>query len=130
MAAYTSSSGGVAVTVTDGQTFNFAATLSGQTTLTAGGYTDANAAPGFGSEYLVGTTGAYVMCSTSQNCNDAQGNTVPPQGSFSLMVSDPGTSQTAGGGTLWPTPQGSLDVTMPAQVGGAESGTVMIAVTL
>ncbi len=129
-AAMSPSSGGVAVVVTAGSAFDFAATLSAFTVLTDGTYGNADAAPGFGGEYLVGTTGAYVLCSDSDNCNDAQGNTLPPQGSFDLVITDPGPSTSAGGGTLWSAPQGTLTVTMPAQVGGAESGTVTVAVTL
>jgi hypothetical protein len=130
MAALTSDSNGVAVVVSGGQGFEFAATLSGETALTEGTYTDADAAPGFGAEYLVGVTGAYVLCSTSDNCSDAQGDPSPAQGTFSLTVTSPGPTQTAGGGTLWSAPQGTLTVTMPAQPGGAETGTVMVVVTL
>jgi hypothetical protein len=130
MAALTADSNGVALVISGGQSFEFAATLSGETTLTRGTYTNADAAPGFGAEYLVGVTGAYVLCSTSDNCSDAQGDAVPAQGSFSLAVTDPGPAQTVGSATLWATPQGTLTVTMPAQPGGAETGTVMVVVTL
>lgn len=129
MAALTGDSNGVAFVVSGGQSFEFAATLAGNTALTQGTYTNADAAPGFGAEYLVGLTGAYVLCSTSDNCSDAQGNVSSPQGSFSLTVADSGPSVSAGGGTLWSAPQGTLTVTMPAQPLGAESGTVTVAVT-
>jgi hypothetical protein len=129
MAALTGDSNGVAFIVSGGQSFEFAATLAGETALTQGTYTNADAAPGFGAEYLVGLTGAYVLCSTSDNCSDAQGNVSSPQGSFSLAVADPGPSVSAGGGTLWSAPQGTLTVTMPAQPLGAESGMVTVAVT-
>ncbi len=129
-AALTSDSNGVGFVVSGGQDFEFGATLSGQTALTQGPYTDGDAAPGFGAEYLVGLTGAYMLCSTSDNCSDAQGDPVPAQGTFSLTVTSPGPVQTAGGGTLWSAPQGTLTVTMPAQPGGAETGTVTVVVTL
>ena len=130
MAALTADSNGVALVVSGGQSFEFAATLSGETSLTGGSYTNAQAAPGYGAEYLVGQTGAYVLCSTSDNCSDAQGNVAPAQGSFSLTVTDPGPAETVGTAMLWTAPQGTLTVTMPAQPLGAESGTVTVNVTL
>jgi hypothetical protein len=134
MGAIASGNPGVAITVDDSgngdNMFAFAVTISGQNTLTDGSYANADAVPGFGGTYLIGTTGSYVLCSDSQNCSDTSGNPVPPQGTFSLTITDPGPSQSAGGGTLWSTPQGMLTVTMPAQVGGALSGTVTVSVTL
>jgi hypothetical protein len=130
-AAVTSSSGGVSVTVVDGSTFDFAATFPSQTTLTDGSYTEADAAPGFGAEYTVGTgaaSGAYLLC--SDNCNNAQGQAVPAQGTFDLSISSPGASQGAGGATLWSAPQGTLSIFMPAQSGGNVAGTVTVNVTL
>jgi hypothetical protein len=95
--------------------------------LSAGTYDDSNVEPGYGAEYLVGTTGAYVMC--SNQCDDASGGSVSAQGSFTLVISDPGSSFSANGGVLWLEPSGTLSVKMPAQVGGAESGTVTVHVT-
>ncbi len=123
-------SGGLAFTVTGGMAFTFGATLTSLTTPAPGTYTDADAAPGFGSDYLVGLTGVYVMCSTAQNCTDAKGNSMPPQGSFSLTLTSSGTSLSANGATLWSAPQGTLTATLPAQPKGSESGTVVVTVTL
>jgi hypothetical protein len=128
LATVTPDSNGVAIVVTGGQMFEFAATLSSQTTLTVGTYTEADAAPGFGAEYIVGNTGGYLLCSTSGNCS-SEGSIVPAQGSFLLTVSNTGPTQTAGGGTLWSASDGTLAVTMPAAPGGGVIGTVTVNVT-
>ncbi len=87
MAAYDSKNNtGVGFTVTDGQTFNFAASIANQTMLTAGTYTLASVQPGAGAEFLQGLTTVWSNCTTTQNCNDAKGNKIPPQGSFTLII--------------------------------------------
>jgi hypothetical protein len=126
----TPSNPGVVFEIVDGATLDFAATLTDATTLADGIYTEADAAPGFGGELTVGTTGGYLLCSSGDNCNDANGDPTPAQGSFDLDITDPGPSQGAGGSTLWMAPQGTLVITMPAVPGGALSGTVTVNVTL
>lgn len=127
-AAVTPDSGGLAFTIDDGSTLAFAATFPTQTTLANGTYDQTGAEPGYGGEYLVGTTGVYALC--SDQCTDQQGNAVPAQGTFQLVVTDPGPSTGAGAATLWQAPQGTLNITMPANPGGNESGTVTVVVTL
>jgi hypothetical protein len=126
LSAYGSPSDGIVFSITDHTTLTFGATLSGMSTLTAGVYTLANAAPGAGAEYLVGTSAVWDMC-TSSNCSDGQGNTSTPQGSFTLDVTDPGPET---GGSFWSAPKGSLLLTLPAQPSGSASGMVTVNVTL
>src|SRR5262249_13582182 len=123
-------SSGVSLTVVDGSTLAFAATLTNQTTLTDGDYSEADAAPGFGATYVVGTSGSYLLCSSSGNCTTAMGAPTSAQGTFDLTITDPGPSQGSGAATLWNAPQGTLEITLPAQPGGALSGAVMVNVTL
>ena len=52
---------------------------------------------------------------------------MPPQGSFTLTITDPGPVVA---GVLWQHPQGTMTVIMPAQPMGPASGTVTVTVTL
>jgi hypothetical protein len=91
----------------------------------SGTYTLSDAAPGAGAQYNI-VTEAWDMCTTSMNCNDAMQHTSSPQGSFTLMVTDPGPATS---GILWQSPHGTLTVVMPAQPNGPASGTCTATVT-
>ena len=129
-AAHDAAKGGIAFTVTDSTsafTFTFGAVIMGQTQVMDGTYTLANAVAGAGAEYVLLPSSAWMMCTTSQNCHAAGGGMTPPQGSFTLTITNPGPVVA---GVLWQQPQGTLKVILPAQPGGPASGTVTVDVTL
>lgn len=117
------SSGELRFAVSDGSTFEFAATFTGSSSLTTGQYSDAMAAP-YNAQYNAGAS-VYTMCSTTANCGGGS-----PQGSFNLTISNPGASQASGSQTSWLAPQGNLVVTLPEQASSGASGTVTVTVTL
>ena len=53
----------------------------------------------------------------------------PDQGSFSLHITDTGTTLTSNGNSVWTAPHGSLDATLPAVTASGASGTVTAHVT-
>ncbi|HVV53274.1 MAG TPA: hypothetical protein VHO06_26685 [Polyangia bacterium] len=119
---------GVHFEVTDGSTFDFDTGVPGIPILSTGTF-DTTSAPGSGAVYLVNNVPGYVLCAANA-CADAQGNgPIPAQGSCMLTISSAGPSASASGDTTWPTPHGTLTVTMPAEPGGAESGTIVVDAT-
>jgi len=126
-----SGSSGVNFLLNDNSGLEFDAVLAGQTMLTAGTYTDSNVAPGYGAEFVPSPGVSYLLCSPGgPKCNDTHGNPIPPQGSFTLIVTDPGPSSSAPGATQWTAPQGTLTLTLPAQPNSAATGTVTVNITL
>lgn len=128
-AAYSSSDGGVGFILTTSDPsaaiFEFGGTLVGQTALQSGTYTLAES-PEAGAEFATGAgTVAWDMCNNG-GCADGMGNTIPNQGSFTLVISDPGPNTQ---GLLWMAPHGTLSIVMPAVPNTGGSGTVMANVT-
>ena len=124
-AAYQASNSEVDVTLTgSGGQPTFGAALVGKSTLATGTYTLADA-PAAGGTYLMGTTSLWAMCNNNM-CTDGQGNQVANQGTFTLMIGDPGP---ATNGILWTSSHGSLVMTLPADPNTTASGTATVMAT-
>jgi hypothetical protein len=109
--------------------FGFRTSVPGIPALSTGTFDNTSVPPGYSGLYQSSTGAVYYLCPVD-SCADAQGiGPIPPQGSFMLSISDVGPSMSASGDTTWSAPQGALTVTMPAQPGGAASGTVVVDVT-
>jgi hypothetical protein len=109
--------------------FTFGCSISGATALVAGTYTLEDVSPGAGSDYVSSPTSAWFMCTTQANCGEDEQTKmpIPPQGSFTLTVTDPGPAEA---GVAWLSPQGTLVVKLPAKPGTTASDTVTVTVTL
>jgi hypothetical protein len=104
---------------TGGPNITFTLTLSSGSTISNGTYTSANASSVFGT---VGEgSSVFQLLGGTQAGSSAAGT-------FTLTITDAGSSLSAGGGTTWPFAHGTLTATLPAAA-GAGSGSVTLNAT-
>ena len=94
---------------------------SGTSTVSAGTYTSANVADAV---ILVGQGNvSYAVYGGTNSSNSS------PQGSFTLNVTEAGSTLSGGGGTQWPFMHGTLTATLPADSNTAATGTATLSAT-
>ncbi len=113
---------GLNSTTAGGPTVAIIVTLpSGTSTLSTGTFTSASVSQASIQAYQ-GNNGYAAVGGTSVSGADAQG-------SFTLNVTEVGSTLSAGIGTRWPFMHGTLTATMPAVSGSAATGTAALSVT-
>jgi hypothetical protein len=73
-----------------------------------------------------GAVGQVVVTSGASQWAAFPVSFATPQGTYSLIVTDPGVSTASGNGTIWPAVVGTLDATLPAIAGTSASGSVTL----
>ncbi len=112
---------GVGFNIASGNTtlFTFASELSTSNNFSAGSYDQSTVQKAAGSTL----NGSAAWLVSAHNSGD------PDQGSFMLVISDPGPVVTGtNGGMVWTSPHGTLTATMPALAGSGTTGTVAVQV--
>ncbi len=113
---------GLSTTTAGGPTVAITVTLpSGTSTLSPGTFTSASVSQASIQAYQ-GNNGYAAIGGTSVSGSDAQG-------SFTLNVTEVGSTLSAGGGTQWPFMHGTLTATMPAVSSSAATGTATLTAT-